>query len=74
MAYRGLYDRKGEVFAYLSGDRLYTLDDEYTGRIEGDYVVDVAGKRIWRVYEDGVYSLDSMEPIGYFGEASRDDL
>lgn len=74
MAYRGLYDRKGEVFAYLSGDRLYTLDDEYTGRIEGDYVVDVAGKRIWRLYADGVYSLDSMEPIGYFGEATRDDL
>ena len=74
MTYRGLHDRKGEVFAYLSGNRLYTLDDEYTGRLEGDYIVDLAGKRIWRVYDDGVYSLDSLRPVGYFGEAMPDDL
>lgn len=73
MAYRGLYDRKGEVFAYLSGNRLYTLDDELTGRLEGEYVVDLAGNRIWRVYDDGVYSLDSMEPVGYFGESKQND-
>lgn len=73
MAYRGLYDRKGEVFAYLSGIELYTLDGEHTGRLEGDYVVDLAGNRVWRVYDDGVYSLDSMEPVGYFGEEKQDE-
>jgi hypothetical protein len=74
MSYQGLFDRKGEAFAYLSGNRLYTLDDEYTGRLEDDYIVDVAGNRIWRVYDDGVYSLDSMRPIGYFGEIRSDEF
>ena len=33
MHYRGLLDRKGELFAYLEGDTLYTLDGEVTGRL-----------------------------------------
>ncbi len=74
MLYRGLHDRKGELFAYLQGTTLYTLDGDVTGRIEGDYVVDTSGNRIWRVYNDGVYSLDSMEAIGYFGAATPEDL
>jgi hypothetical protein len=73
MSYRGLYDRKGELFAYLEGNTLLTLDGEVTGRLEGNYIVDTAGNRIWRVYDSGVYSLDEMEAIGYFGEAGRED-
>jgi len=64
---RGLVDRKGEQFAYLQGSVLYTLDGEVTGRLEGEYIVDTAGNRIWRVVGDAVYSLDGMESIGYFG-------
>lgn len=73
MQYRGLHDRKGELFAYLQGNTLYTLEGEVTGRIEGDFIVDVSGNRIWRVYNDGVYSLDAMEAIGYFSSQSPDD-
>lgn len=63
---RGLIDKKGEQFAYLEGNTLYTLSGEATGRLEGQFVVDMAGKKIWRVVGDGVYSLDSAETIGYF--------
>ena len=66
MQYRGLLDRKGELFAYLEGDRLYTMDGEITGRLEGGYIVDTAGNRVWLVQQDGVYSLDGGRVIGYF--------
>ncbi|MEW5987992.1 MAG: hypothetical protein AB1791_15270 [Chloroflexota bacterium] len=65
---RGLIDRKGEIFAYLQGTVLYTLDGQPTGRLEGDYVVDTAGTRVWRIIGDGVYTVDGLEAIGYLGE------
>lgn len=63
---RGLVDRKGEQFAYLQGNVLYTLEGEPTGRLEGEFIVDTAGNRIWRVVGDAVYSLDGMESVGFF--------
>lgn len=70
MGERGLVDRKGEIFAYLQGNTLFTLDGEATGRLEGEFIVDMAGSRIWRVYGDGVYTLSGEEPVGFFsGEA-----
>lgn len=66
MQYRGLLDRKGELFAYLEGGTLYTLDGEVTGRLEGGYIVDTAGNQVWRVHKDGIYSLDGERAIGYF--------
>ena len=65
---RGLIDNKGELFAILRGKDLYTLDGERTGRIEGDYIVDLGGRKIWRVIGDGVYRMDGSWPVGYFGE------
>ena len=38
---RGLLDTKGELFAYLEGDRLYSLDGELTGQLKGDYIVEL---------------------------------
>jgi hypothetical protein len=73
MRSKGLRDRKGELFAYLEGDRLFTMDGEITGRLQGSYIVDMAGNRIWRIYDDGVYSLDSLGAIGYFGPDAPDD-
>jgi hypothetical protein len=70
---RGLIDRKGEQFGYLIGNVLYTLDDEPTGRLEGNFVVDLAGNRVWRVVGDAVYSLDGSETIGYFGSELSDE-
>ena len=74
MSQKGLLDRKGELFAYLEGGVLYSLEGEPTGRLEGEYIVDMVGNRIWRVYSDGVYSLDSMEAIGYFSTTAPDDF
>ena len=63
---RGLLDTKGELFAYLEGDLLFSLDGELTGRLEGGYIVDTAGNRVWLVQRDGVYTLDGGRAIGYF--------
>lgn len=73
MRYRGVYDPKGELFAYLDGLVLYSLDDEQTGRIEKDHIVDTEGNKIWQIYNDGVYSLDSMEAVGYFSDLTPED-
>ena len=71
---RGLIDRKGEQFAYLQGSVLYTLDGEPTGQREGDFIVDLSGKRMWRIVGDAVYPLDGMESIGYFSGEKSEDL
>lgn len=69
---RGLIDRKGEQFAFLQGDTLFTLDGEPTGYLRGSFIEDLAGTRIWRVVGDAVYALDSSETIGFLG-AERDN-
>lgn len=71
---RGLITPKGEVFAYLEGDTLFTLEGEATGRLEDEFVVDLAGGRIWRVVGDAVYALDGMTTIGYFGAGGTPDF
>lgn len=62
---RGLISPKGEQFGYLIGNNLFTMDDEPSGRLEGDFIVDLAGNTVWRVVGDGVYSLNGMETIGF---------
>jgi len=62
---RGLVSPKGEQFGYVIGDALFTLDDEPAGYLRGDYVVNMAGERVWRIVGDGIYSLNGMESIGY---------
>lgn len=69
---RGLIDRKGELFAYLEHDILYTLDGQRSGRIQGSFVIDLAGNRVWRIVGDGVYALDGNETIGFL-TAERHD-
>ena len=71
---RGLIDRKGEQFAYLRGNILYTLDGEPTGRLEKGFILDMAGNKRWRVVGDAVYSLNGMETIGYFGSERAQNL
>lgn len=74
MDMRGIVDRKGEMFAYERKGVIFTLDDEPTGRIQGDFVVDLAGNKVWRVVGDGLYTLVEMEPVGYLGAEKREDL
>ncbi|MEZ4517240.1 MAG: hypothetical protein R3C44_10505 [Chloroflexota bacterium] len=62
---RGVVDRKGEQFGYVVGDQLYTLDDELSGRLKGEFIVDLAGNPVWRLVGDGIYTLDGLESIGF---------
>ncbi len=70
---RGLFDRKGEQFAYLEGNVLYTLEGEISGYLREGFIVDREGNQVWRVVGDGVYALNSMETIGYLGEERPSD-
>jgi hypothetical protein len=70
---RGLVDRKGEQFAYLIGNVLYTMEGEPSGRLEGEFIVDLVGRPMWRVVGDGVYAVKGLETIGYLTEERRDD-
>lgn len=71
---RGLLDRKGEQFAYVEAGTVYTLDGEPTGHLKGEFIVDLAGKRVWRIIGDGVYSVDGAESIGYMTEERPEDF
>ena len=64
---QGLISYKGELFAYRQGYQLFTLEDEPAGVIEGEFILDLSGQRKWRLIGDGVYTLDGLESIGYFG-------
>lgn len=70
---RGLVSPKGEQFGYVVGGVLYTMDDEPSGRLEKDFIVDLAGNIVWRVVGDGVYALNGMETIGYLTGQRADD-
>ena len=65
MMVRGLISPKGEIFAYIQGSDLFTLDHEQSGRVEGEFIVNLAGSPVWRLIGDGVYSLDRQETIGF---------
>lgn len=71
---RGLIDKKGEQFAYLQGNVLYTLEGQPTGYLQDAFITDLAGNNVWRVVGDAVYSLDSSETIGYFSSPVSDRL
>lgn len=70
---RGLVSPKGEQFGYVIGDSLYTMDDEPSGRMRGEYVVNMVGDPVWRIVGDGIYSLDGMETIGYLTSERSSD-
>lgn len=72
MLTRGLITPKGELFAYLRGDKLYTLDDEHTGYLEGDKIVDLAHQTVWRLRGDAIFNLDFSETIGYLSTPRRE--
>lgn len=72
MMTRGLITPKGELFAYLRGDQLFTLDDEHTGYLEGEQIVDLARNPIWRLRGDAVFNLDFSETIGYLSTPRRE--
>ncbi len=64
---RGIYGRKGEQFAYLQGDMLFTLEDEHTGYLREEFIVDIRENQIWRVVGDAIYTIDGNQTIGFIG-------
>jgi hypothetical protein len=64
---RGLISPKGELFAYVAGGQLYTLEGELSGRLTAEHILDLAGNPRWRRIGDAIYSLDGSESIGYLG-------
>lgn len=71
---QGVFDRRGEQFAYLVGSTLYTLMNQPTGRLEKEFIVDLEGNPVWRVVGDGIYTLDGSETIGYLGSSVPQEL
>lgn len=70
---RGVIDRKGEQFAYIEGDVLYTLDGDPSGHLREGYIVDLAGNRKWRLVGDAICTLDGSETIGYMSDPRPSD-
>jgi hypothetical protein len=50
------------------------MDGEPSGRLEGEAILDLGGKPMWRVVGDGVYVFKGLETIGYLTEERNDDL
>ncbi|MFP4322046.1 MAG: 4-fold beta flower protein [Anaerolineales bacterium] len=69
---RGVYDYRGEVFAYADGEYLYDLDGKHTGYISRTAVYDLRRERIWHRDRDGLYDLH-WQSIGYIGSTDHDD-
>jgi hypothetical protein len=62
---RGIYDRNGELFAYLDGDRVYDLDGAQIGYRRGQAIYTMAGEPMWTLEGDGLYA--GGQNIGYLG-------
>lgn len=72
MTRRGIYNRDGELIAYLDGTRVYNLNDEWIGEQRGRSVIDRAGERRWLMDGDAVLDLRG-NVLGYVGASARDD-
>ncbi|MEM7333120.1 MAG: hypothetical protein AAF490_13605 [Chloroflexota bacterium] len=68
---RGIVDKKGEQFAYLEGDILFTIEGERSGRLGKSYIFDLANNKVWRVVGDGIYTLDGNQSIGFIMSAPK---
>ena len=53
---------------------LQQKEGEITGRIQGSFVVDLAGDPIWEIRGDGLYQPGSDRAKGYLGSPAGDDL
>lgn len=67
MSSRGLYTRDGEVLGYMVGERIYDVEDQETGRLDGKVVYDRDGERRWLIEGDAIMDLRG-NVIGYLGD------
>ena len=72
MLRRGIYDRDGEIFGYLDGERIYDLNGNQTGIGRGQVVYDLEENRRWLL--DGDALLDPRgNVVGYLGDNVTDE-
>jgi hypothetical protein len=62
---QGIYDRNGEVFAYLEGSQVYNLDGVQIGYRRDEAIYGNDGEKLWAIEGDGLYA--GGESIGYLG-------
>lgn len=72
MGTRGIYDTQGELFAYIEGNLVYTLDGEQVGRVLQSEIVNMQKERMWLIRGDGLFS-ESGEPVGYLGSERAEE-
>ena len=67
----GVYDYRGECFAYIKGDKLYNLDDDvHVGFVTEKAILNLKGQVMWHRQKDGLYDKHWVS-IGYIG-SNRD--
>ncbi len=69
---QGIYDRKGELFAYLEGNRICDLDGVQIGVRRGQVIYNTDDDKMWTIEGDGLY-LDSGDAVGYIGSSMMHD-
>jgi hypothetical protein len=69
---RGIYDKSGELFAYLVGSAVYDLEDNQVGRLRESVIYSMDGEERWTVRGDGLYTQKG-ETIGYLGAHFAED-
>lgn len=62
----GLYDYRGECFAYTDGKGIYDLEGKLSGYLSDTSVTALDGSFVWHRYKDGLYN-QHWENIGYLG-------
>lgn len=72
MSTRGIYDTQGELFGYIEGSLVYTLDGEQVGRVRQSEIVNLENERMWLIRGDGLYT-ESGEPVGYLGSERSEE-
>lgn len=72
MTTRGIYDRNGELLAYLEISRVSDPEGRPIGELRGRVIVDLDGERRWLVEGDALLDLRG-NVVGYLGERTPHD-
>lgn len=68
---QGIYDPEGELFGYVEGNLVYTLDDEQVGTVQGGQIVNLEDEPMWIIKGDGLYTPDG-DAAGYLGSRRQE--
>lgn len=69
---QGVYDYRGECFAYIQGNKLYDLAGKHSGYVHEKTVTALDGSLVWHRDRDGLYDLH-WQSIGYIGSSENSE-